>query len=126
SAAPLHDTAREGSRVVLEGISRTRGNAARLRGLVARDHDLTAQIVAHLAELDTRDVFLREGYGSLFVYCRDALGLSEWEAYNRIEVARAARRFPAILTGLASGALNLTAVRLLAPQLTAENHREVP
>ena len=28
---------------------------------------------------------------SLFVYCRDALGLSEWEAYNRIEVARAAR-----------------------------------
>src|SRR5206468_6587051 len=63
---------------------------ARLKGLVARDHDLTAQIVAHLAELDTRDVFLREGYGSLFVYCRDALGLSEWESYNRIEVARAA------------------------------------
>ena len=47
---------------------------ARLKGLVARDHDLTAQIVAHLAELDTRDVFLREGCGSLFVYCRDALG----------------------------------------------------
>ena len=23
-------------------------------------------------------MFLREGYGSLFVYCRDALGLSEW------------------------------------------------
>jgi hypothetical protein len=42
---------------------------AGLKGLVARDHDLTAQIVAHLAELDTRDVFLREGYGSLFVYC---------------------------------------------------------
>jgi len=62
---------------------------ARLKGLVARDHDLTAQIVAHLAELDTRDLFLREGYGSLFVYCRDALGLSEWEAYDRIEVAPA-------------------------------------
>jgi hypothetical protein len=39
---------------------------ARLKGLVARDHDLTAQIVAHLAELDTPDVFLRDGYGSLF------------------------------------------------------------
>jgi hypothetical protein len=47
---------------------------AGLKGLVARDHDLTAQIVAHLAELDTRDVFLREGYGSLFVYCRTPWG----------------------------------------------------
>jgi hypothetical protein len=98
---------------------------ARLKGLVARDRDLTAQIVAHLAELDTRDVFLREGYGSLFVYCRDALGLSEWEAYNRIEVARAARRFPVILDMLAEGSVNLTAVRLLAPHLTSSNHREV-
>jgi hypothetical protein len=98
---------------------------ARLKGLVSRDHDLTAQIVAHLAELDTRDVFLREGYGSLFVYCRDALGLSEWEAYNRIEVARAARRFPVILDMLAEGSVNLTAVRLLAPHLTPSNHREV-
>src|SRR5437867_99703 len=95
------------------------------RGLVARDHDLTAQIVAHLAELDTRDVFLREGYGSLFVYCRDALGLSEWESYNRIEVARAARRFPVIFDLLAEGSVNLTAARLLAPHLTPSNHREV-
>ena len=98
---------------------------ARLKGLVARDHDLNAQLVAHLAELDTRDVFLREGYASLFVYCRDALGLSEWEAYNRIEVARAARRFPVILDMLAEGSVNLTAVRLLAPHLTPGNQREV-
>jgi Domain of unknown function (DUF222) len=97
----------------------------RLKGLVARDRELTAQIVAHLAELDTRDVFLREGYSSLFVYCRDALGLSESEAYNRIEVARAARRFPVVLDMLASGSINLTSVRLLAPRLTESNHREV-
>src|SRR5436309_934150 len=97
----------------------------RLERLVARDHDLTAQIVAHLAELDTRDVFLREGYGSLFVYCRDAMGLSEWEAYNRIEVARAARRFPVILDMLADGSVNLTTVRLLAPHLTECNHAAV-
>src|SRR5439155_26446720 len=38
-----------------------------------------------------------------------------WEAYNRIEVARAARRFPVILDLLAEGSVNLTAVRLLAP-----------
>src|SRR2546425_7052230 len=95
---------------------------ARMKGLVAREREATAQIVAHLAELDTRDVHLREGYGSLFVYCRDALGLSEWEAYNRIEVARAAPRFPVILDMLAEGSLHLTTVKLLASHLTPANH----
>jgi hypothetical protein len=75
--------------------------------------------------MDTRDVYLREGYPSLFVYCRDILGLSEAEAGNRIVAARAARRFPVILEMLACGAVNLTAVRLLAPHLTADNHRDV-
>ena len=98
---------------------------ARVKSLVARERDATAHLVAHLAELDTRDVHLREGYESLYVYCRDALGLSEGESYNRIEVARAARRFPVILEMLAAGAVNLTAARLLAPHLTPGNHGEV-
>jgi hypothetical protein len=96
-----------------------------LKSLIARERDATAQIVVRLVELDTRDIHLREGYSSLYVYCRDALGLSEWEAYNRIEVARAARRFPVILDMLTKGSVNLTAVRLLAPHLTPSNHREV-
>jgi hypothetical protein len=98
---------------------------ARVKSLVARERDATAHLVAHLAELDTRDVHLREGYESLYVYCRDALGLSEGESYNRIEVARAARRFPIILEMLAAGAFTLTAARLLAPHLTPANHRDV-
>ncbi|HUG53932.1 MAG TPA: DUF222 domain-containing protein [Vicinamibacteria bacterium] len=97
----------------------------RLKGLAAREREGTAQIVAHLAELDTRDVHLREGYASLFAYCRGALGLSEGEAFNRIEVARAARRFPVILEMLAAGQVHLTTVRLLAPHLTDGNHRDV-
>ncbi len=101
------------------------GLVARLKTLVARERDATAEIVAHLAELDTRDVHLREGYTSLYVYCRDALGFSEWEAYNRIEVARAARRFPMILGLLADGSVHLTTVRLLAPHLTPDNHHDV-
>ena len=40
---------------------------ARVKSLVSRERDLTAEIVAHLAELDTRDVHLREGYPTLFV-----------------------------------------------------------
>jgi 5-methylcytosine-specific restriction endonuclease McrA len=51
--------------------------------------------------------------------------LSESAAYNRIDVARTARRFPIILDGLAAGDLTLASVRLLAPHLTPDNHRDV-
>jgi hypothetical protein len=51
--------------------------------------------------------------------------MSEGEAYNRIEVARAARRFPVVIEMLADGRVHLTAVRLLAPHLTPDNHHEV-
>jgi hypothetical protein len=98
---------------------------ARVRHLAADERAATVLLIAHLAELDTRDVHLRAGHGSLFAYCREVLALSEQEAYNRIAVARAARRFPIILDMLEGGAVNLTTVRLLAPYLTLENHREV-
>lgn len=98
---------------------------ARLRELAARERDETARLVAHLVELERRDLHLREGYGSLFEYCRDALALSEHEAYNRIAAARAARRFPVILDKIAEGAVNSTTVRLLAPHLRPENCHEV-
>jgi len=75
---------------------------ARLKGLAARARRATALLVAHLAELDTRDVFLRAGYSSLYAYCRDVLALSEHEAFNRIEAARTARRFPVVLDLLAA------------------------
>jgi hypothetical protein len=112
---------------ILVSLSRLSDAAlvAGLKSSLARERTETATIVAHLAELDTRDVCLREGYPSLFVYCRDALGMSEGEAYNRIEVARAARRFPVVIERLADGSVPLTAVRLLAPHLTPENHHEV-
>ena len=90
-----------------------------------REREATAEVVAHVAELEVRKLHLRDGYGSLFVYCRDALRLSEAEAYNRIEAARAARRFPVILELMQDGAINLTTVRLLGRHLTDENHRQV-
>jgi hypothetical protein len=65
------------------------------------------------------------GYSSLFTYCTQALHLSEHAAYGRIETARAARRFPVLMDLLADGSLNVTTVGLLAPHLTADNHRRV-
>ena len=92
----------------------------------ARDErHATAQLVAHLAELDARRLYLGAGHSSLFAYCRDGLGLSDDAAYNRVEAARACRLFPRILEQLVDGSLTVTSVRLLARHLTAENHREL-
>jgi hypothetical protein len=89
------------------------------------ERDATAHLVAHLAEFDARKLYLGAGFPSLFTYCREVLELSESETYNRIEAARAARRFPPILNMLREGSVNLTTVRLLAPHLTGENHQEL-
>lgn len=98
---------------------------ARVKQLATREREVTVTLIAHLAELDARRLYLAEGYSSLFVYCTQVLHLSEHAAYGRIAVARAARRFPVILDMLASGPVNLTTVVLLAAHLTRENHREI-
>lgn len=93
--------------------------------VVAHERRATAQVIALLMELDARRLYLCEGYASLFVYCTQALHLSEHATYGRIEAARAARRFPLILDLLADGSITLTTVTLLASELTPENHRAV-
>lgn len=85
----------------------------------------TAKLIALLMEIDTRRLYLQEGFSSLFVYCTDVLRLSEHAAYGRIEAARAARHYPVILELLERGEMTLTAVGLLRPHLTPENHRDV-
>jgi hypothetical protein len=98
---------------------------AQVKHLARHEREATAKIVAHLAVLDERRLYLGEGCSSLFAYCTRVLHLSESAAYGRIQAARAARRFPVVLEKLTSGALNLTTLGLLAPLLTAANHIEL-
>jgi hypothetical protein len=98
---------------------------ARLQWLAESERGATVEMVAHLVELEGRKIYLAEGYGSLFAYCTGALRLSEHVAYNCLEAARAARKFPVVLDLLETGALNLTTLRILAPYLTPENHAAV-
>src|SRR5712691_437767 len=87
---------------------------AQLKSLARCEQEATACLIAHLAELDARRLYLAAGFSSLFAYCCEVLHLSEPAAYNRIEAARAARRFPIILQMLSEGALSLATARLLA------------
>lgn len=93
--------------------------------LATGERDATVSLIAHLAELHARRLHQRAGFSSLYTYCIDVVGLSESEAYDRVKAAKLVRRYPAILTLLAAGQINLTTVRLVAPHLTAGNNEEL-
>src|SRR5205814_1581985 len=93
--------------------------------LTTDERRATGRLIAALAEVDARKLYLGEGCSSLFVYCTRVLRLSEHAAYSRIEAARAARRCPVVLELLISGDVTLTTITLLAPHLTPENCERV-
>jgi hypothetical protein len=98
----------------------------RLDALAVAERETTAEMVAHLAVLELRpSLYLAQGYGSLFEYCTRALHLTEDAACNRTKAVRACQEFPVILDLLFAGKLTLTAVRLLGPHLTADNHEGI-
>jgi hypothetical protein len=98
---------------------------AQVKHLARHEREATANLVAHLAELDRRRLYLGEGCSSLFTYCTQILHFSEYAAYGRIQAARAARKFPIVLKLLAQGEIHLTSLGLLAPHLTVENHLDL-
>jgi hypothetical protein len=91
--------------------------------LTATERSATARLVAALAELDARGLYLAAGCSSLFTYCTRVLRLSEHAAYGRIQAARASRRYPVVLELLEHGDVTLTTITLLARHLTTDNHR---
>jgi hypothetical protein len=98
---------------------------AGLSRLVQRGNELTAEVLAHLAELEERRLHLQLGFPSLFAYCVEALGLSEGAAGRRVAAARVCRRFPEAFELVACGDLHLSALRGLAPHLDARNASEL-
>ena len=93
--------------------------------LVGDDRRTTARMLAVMGELDHRRTWAKHGYSSMFKLCTEAFHMSEGAACRRIAAARAARRFPLIFPMVADGELHLSAVQLLVPLLTEDNHREV-
>ena len=89
--------------------------------LVVRDRATTAAMLAHVAEVDARRLYLPASYPSMHAYCVQELRLSEDSARKRIHAARAARRVPAVFVAVAEGRLHSSAVVQLAPYLTPEN-----
>src|SRR5881397_3306490 len=96
-----------------------------LAALVAHDRATTAVLLAHLAEVDERRLYLPAAYPSMYAYCVGELRLCEQAAFKRIRAGRTARRLPAIFSALAEGRLHLSGVVMLTPYLTPENADEL-
>jgi hypothetical protein len=94
---------------------------AALSGLVRRENELMSDLLAHLAELDERRLYLELGFSSLFAYCTEALGFCKSAAGRRIAVARVCRKYPEAFVCVARGELQLSVLSLLAQHLNSEN-----
>jgi hypothetical protein len=104
------------------------GNAellAATRAILRRACVVEADLLVHLAEIEERRLHSEMAFPTMFAFCVDELGFSEDQAWNRTNVARAARRIPAMLDSLRSGAVHLTGLRLLAPHLNEQTHRDL-
>lgn len=84
-----------------------------------------ARLLARLSELGTRELAQACGYPSVFLFCLKRLRYCESASWKRSKAAEACGRFPFLLAMIESGELTLTAVALLAPQLTRENCRRL-
>ena len=91
-----------------------------LSEVVTRDRVTTAEMLALIAEVDERKLYVPAGYAAMHLYCVHELRLSEDSAFKRIRAARAAKRFPTIFQAVADGRLNLSTVVLLTPHLTEQ------
>ena len=96
-----------------------------LSGLVKRGDELLADLLAHLAELDERRLYLELGFPSLFAYCTASLGMCESSAGRRILAARVCRKLPGAFARVVSGELNLSALCAMSPHLNAENAEDL-
>ena len=83
-----------------------------LTALIAKDRATTAELLAHLAEADSRQLFVPLGYPTMFAYCVGKLGFSEDVAFKRIRSARVARKFPDVFGAVAEGRLHVAALVL--------------
>ena len=92
---------------------------------VASERRMLGRFLRYLAAIDRRGLYRDAACSSLFDFCCRRLGLSEGETYYRITAARMAKRWPEIFELVETGRIHLTALVLLQPHLTDDNHGEL-
>jgi 5-methylcytosine-specific restriction endonuclease McrA len=96
-----------------------------LKVLRRKETNVIADIVLHLAEVETRGIFREAGYSSLFTYCTECLGYSEGGAARRVRASKCLIKTPSVYEQLKSGQITLCSLSEVAPIVTDKNHMEV-
>jgi len=89
--------------------------------LLQRRSRTAAGVLAYIAEIDARHLYLHEGFESMRAFCVQRMELSDDAAAKRLQLARLARQMPQLFPAIADRRLSLYAVRLLAARLTPSN-----
>jgi hypothetical protein len=85
----------------------------RFHKLIATERKITHLIIATLAEIDRRKLYLEMAYPNLFSFLVEGVGYSAAAAMRRIDGARLLREIPEIAEKLETGSINLTQVSKL-------------
>src|SRR4030095_10496293 len=96
-----------------------------LSAVALKEKEATAELLAHIAEFDARNLYLPAAYPNMFAYCTGELGLSEDATAKRLQVARVSRKCRGVLDALAQGRVHLSGLVLLTPHLTPESADEL-
>ena len=81
--------------------------------LVQKERSIHIQVLRHFAEIDSRKLFFKKGFFSLFDYAVRELGYSEGAAYRRIKAMKLCCALPETANRLQSGRLSLSAASQL-------------
>ena len=81
---------------------------SRTKILVQKERDIHIQVLHHLAEINSRKLYLEQGFSSLFDYAVRELGYSEGAAYRRIKAMKLCQDLPGTEDQLQSGMLSLS------------------
>lgn len=91
------------------------------KNLASYERKITAQLLHHLREIETRKLFSEYGYKSLFAYCVQELGFSEAAAVRRINGSRLLKQLPEIEKKIENGDLTLSNLSKAVDKFKQEN-----
>ena len=78
------------------------------KNLVQKERQVNVLVLQHLQEIESRKLYLKRGFPSLFEYAIKELGYSHSAAYRRIKAMRLCRDIPQATSKIKTGNLNLT------------------
>jgi hypothetical protein len=81
------------------------------------ERHLQADFILLLNQIAARNLHIHLGYSSLMVYCVENFGLTEYSAYKRMQIARVASTYPALIEAIRAKQMSLAVASMIAPKL---------